>query len=332
MDPTGSLVLSRSHVAAFLSMDACLGAVETAMTAHGSGAAPAPAVSGVHVADAVFHVKSGALALSRPYFASKTNANFPLNPARHGLPTVQGIILLFDAERGTPLAVMDATEITKLRTAAASALAAKHLALESAGSVAVIGCGVQGEAHLQALTRVRRIALARVYDVDPARAHDLATRLSPVLGFPIDPVRDVGAATAGAAIIVTCTTARAPVLQRHHVSPGAFVAAVGADNPEKHEVDPLLLRDATIVTDVTDQAATMGDLHHAIRAGAVTRNGVYAELGEVVAGRKPGRRSAGEIIVFDSTGMALQDVAAAAVVYECALAADIAPPRMRFDG
>ncbi|HKO67909.1 MAG TPA: ornithine cyclodeaminase family protein, partial [Burkholderiaceae bacterium] len=117
-------------------------------------------------------------------------------------------------------------------------------------------------------------------------------------------------------IIVTCTSSNTPLLFSGDVSPGAFVAAVGADSEDKQELDAELLSTATVVTDVTEQCATIGDLHHAITARRMSPDRVHAELGEIVAGRKPGRSTADQIIVFDSTGMALQDVAAAAVVYE----------------
>jgi ornithine cyclodeaminase/alanine dehydrogenase-like protein (mu-crystallin family) len=121
-------------------------------------------------------------------------------------------------------------------------------------------------------------------------------------------------------VIVTCTPSHEPLLDIDHVRPGTFLAGVGADNEEKHELAPSLLASATVVVDVLAQCERMGDLHHAIAAGVMTRDDVHAELGAVLVGHAPGRRSSDEVIVFDSTGMALQDVAAAAVVYERALA------------
>jgi ornithine cyclodeaminase/alanine dehydrogenase-like protein (mu-crystallin family) len=122
-------------------------------------------------------------------------------------------------------------------------------------------------------------------------------------------------------VIVTCTTSKSPVLHQGEVSPGAFVAAVGADNEEKHEIDPALMARSRVITDITDQCARIGDLHHAIEAGVMSQRDVHAELGEVLAGSRPGRMSESETVIFDSTGAALQDVAAAALVYERALAA-----------
>lgn len=286
------------------------------MRLHGLGLAPAPTVAGLHVPGGGFHVKAGVLPLERTYFAAKVNANFPANPSSWGLPTIQGVVALFDAERGTPLAIMDSMEITKLRTAAASAVAAKYLARPDADSIALCGCGLQGEAHLRAIALVRPISRAWVTDADQDHAQRFAARMTRVLGIPVTAVARFAEITRLAGILVTCTTSLVPVLFLDDVAPGTFVAAVGADNPDKHEIDPELMKAATVVTDVTTQAEAMGDLHHAIAASTLTRDDVYAQLGEVVAGLKPARRSPDEAIVFDSTGMALQDVAAAVRIYE----------------
>jgi alanine dehydrogenase len=316
-----TIVLTRRDVVDLLDLGTCIEAVEQAFRLHGEGRTDAPGVLGLHVPGGGFHIKAGVLRLARPYFAAKTNANFPGNPAHHGLPTIQGVIVLADAERGTPLAVIESGEITALRTAAATAVAAKYLARPDARTAAVIGCGVQGRIQLAATHRVRPLASVLACDSDAARAATFAREMSAALGIEIRAAADAAEAARSSDIVITCTPARAPILGPADVRPGTFVAAVGADNPEKSELAPALLRRATIVVDILDQAATMGDLHHALAAGAVRREDVHAELGEVVAGRKPGRRSPEEVIVFDSTGMALQDVAAAAAVYERAMAA-----------
>jgi ornithine cyclodeaminase/alanine dehydrogenase-like protein (mu-crystallin family) len=298
--------------------------VEEAFRLHGEGRAET-GVLGIHVPGGGFHIKAGVLRLSRPYFAAKTNANFPNNPAAHGLPTIQGVIVLADAAVGTPLALLDSGEITTLRTGAATAVAAKYLARPDARTAAIIGCGNQGWVQLRALRRVRPLTGARVYDRERRRAEELARALAPELGLTIEVASEPRAAARASDIVVTCTSARQPILDVGDVAPGTFVAAVGADNPEKQEIAPALLAASRVVVDVLDQAATMGDLHHAIAAGVMTRSDVAAELGQIVAGRAAaswgGRQSPEEVIVFDSTGMALQDVAAAAAVYERARAA-----------
>jgi ornithine cyclodeaminase/alanine dehydrogenase-like protein (mu-crystallin family) len=167
----------------------------------------------------------------------------------------------------------------------------------------------------------RVVAKLLACDRDLAVAHRFAREMAVTLNLDVEATADLVGAARQSDVIVTCTPSRVPVVGPDDVRPGTFVAAVGADHPEKQEIAPALLAASRIVVDVIEQAATMGDLHHALVAGVLTRADVHAELGAVVAGRKRGRCSREETIVFDSTGMALQDVAAAAAVYERAIQA-----------
>jgi ornithine cyclodeaminase/alanine dehydrogenase-like protein (mu-crystallin family) len=266
-----------------------------------------------------FHIKAAGLRLGRLYFAAKTNANFSDNPRRHGLPAIQGVIALCDAEDGRPLAVMDSIEVTIRRTAAATAVAARYLARKDARVATICGCGTQGRAQLRALARVLPLERAWAFDVDPAAADAYATEMTADLGIPVRAAAAHTSKLAESDVCVTCTPSRRAFLMREHVRPGTFVAAVGADSADKQELDPGLMAAAKVVADVLDQCAAIGDLHHALEAGVLSKDDVHAELAEVVSGAKPGRESADEITIFDSTGTALQDVAAAAVVYEEAL-------------
>jgi ornithine cyclodeaminase/alanine dehydrogenase-like protein (mu-crystallin family) len=321
------LLLTRSDVRRTLNMARCIDAVERAFLLHGSGVAAAPAVASVHVPSGGFHVKAGVLPWrERSYFAAKTNGNFPENPARHGLPTIQGTIVVCDAERGMPLALLDSIDITALRTAAATAVAVRHLARAEASSVAIIGCGLQGAMHVEALSLVRRIGRMVVYDIDPRAAEQLAHRVEREREIPVTVTSSAGAAARGADICVTCTTSTEFLLGAEDVVPGTFVAGVGVDSERKRELAPALLAQSTVVVDVLSQCAAFGDLHHAIEAGAMSADDVHAELGQIIAGARPGRQSSDDVIVFDSTGMALQDVAAAAVVYERALELNLGTP------
>jgi alanine dehydrogenase len=310
------LLLTSPDIQTLLNLDECIGVVEHAFHTHGEGRAVPPAVLSMHTEGGGFHVKAGLLELDRPYFAAKVNGNFPENSSRFGLPTIQGVIILCDAGNGTPLAVMDSRDITSLRTAAATAVAAKFLARQDSRTVTICGCGNQGRIQLKALSRVRRVETAFAYDTNGEGALRFSRDLTSDLRMTITPVSDLTAAVRQSDICVTCTTSRQPLLGSDDVSPGTFIAAVGADNPQKQELHPSLMAASKIVCDILEQCAVMGDLHHALEAGVVTRANVYAELGEVVAGKKPGRESQEEITIFDSTGMALQDVAAAAFLYE----------------
>lgn len=310
------LLLTPREIQSLLTLDECIAVVEHAFRMYGEGRAVPPAVLSMHVPHGGFHVKTGLLDLGRSYFAAKVNGNFPENPKRFALPTIQGVIVLCDAEKGSPLAVMDSRDITSLRTGAATAVAAKYLARRDSRTVTICGCGNQGRIQIKALSRVCRPQNVFAYDQNQAQASRFARELTEDLTIPVNPVADLAAAARQSDICVTCTPSRQPLLGPDDVAPGTFIAAVGADNPEKQELHPALMAKSKIVTDVLEQCAVMGDLHHALQAGAVTRAYMHAELGEIVAGKKPGRESNEEIIIFDSTGMALQDVAAAALLYE----------------
>jgi len=318
--PSPTLLLTRSDVSRLLPLDDCIVAVKQAFRLHGEGKAPTPGVLGVHAEGGGLHIKAGLLHLDRSYFAAKLNANFFANAEKLGIPNIQGVVLLSDGANGTPLAVMDSIEITIQRTGAATAVAAKHLARPDSKTATICGCGNQGRVQLRSLTRVLPITKAFVWDAGRDRAHKFATEMSSELGITVSPTDDLATAARQSDVCVTCTPAKKWFLSRDHVSPGTFVAGVGADNGDKQELDPRLLVGNKLVVDVLEQCATIGDLHHALAAGLLTRDAVHAELGQVVAGLKPGRTSAEEITIFDSTGMALQDVAAAAIVYQRALA------------
>jgi alanine dehydrogenase len=310
------LLLSSREIQGLLSLDECIAAVEHAFCVYGEGKALPPAVLSMHTPGGGFHVKAGLLEFDRSYFAAKINGNYPENSSRFGLPTIQGVIVLCDAGNGTPLAVMDSRDVTSLRTAAATAVAAKVLARPDSRTITICGCGNQGRAQLKALTRVCRLETVFAYDRDGEQALRFSQDLTSELKISVEPVSDLAAAVRRSDICVTCTTSRQPLLGSDDVSAGTFIAAVGADNPQKQELHPSLMARSKIVCDMLEQCAAMGDLHHALEAGVVTRANVHAELGEVVAGKKPGRESQEEITIFDSTGMALQDVAAAAFLYE----------------
>lgn len=302
-------LLTRDDVAAVLTPADCLQAVEEAFRSYGEGRAAPPKSAGFHASHGTFHIK----AAMADVFAAKINANFPGNPSSHRLPTIQGVIVVMDLERGTTLAILDSTLITALRTAAATAVAAKYLARADARTLAVIGCGTQGRASVEALRGARPIDEVLAYDTDAACADRFAREMS------ARAVASVEEAVRGADIVVTCTTARTAILDVHHLHPGLFIAAVGADNPEKQELTPALLSKTSIVADILEQAATTGDLHHALESGALRREDIHGELADVICGRIRGRTSDGETFVFDSTGTALQDVAVASIAVQRAM-------------
>jgi ornithine cyclodeaminase/alanine dehydrogenase-like protein (mu-crystallin family) len=308
-----TLLLSRADVAGLMRPSDYLEAVEAGFGAAQAGLAEAPAPMALAGVGGVFHAKGAGLRRGRPYVALKLNANFPDN--RGGVPTIRGAILLCDGGDGALLAVIDSIEVTLPRTAAATALAARFLARPDSETVLVCGCGAQAAPQLEALAEVLPLRRGFAWDRDFGRAGAFAAARREE-GMEMVAAPELEAAAAASDVIVACTTARQAYLGAELVRPGAFVAAVGADSPDKSEIRPELMARARVVVDVLEQCLEMGDLRHAVAAGAMSAGDVHAGLGAIAAGAAPGRTSDDDIFVFDSTGTALQDVASAAAVYE----------------
>jgi alanine dehydrogenase len=300
-------------------MDECIDAVEQAFSLAAQGKMLAPGVLGIPSTDGGFHIKAAGLDLDRLYFAAKVNANFPRNSVERGLPTIQGVIILCDGISGTPLAVMDSIEITASRTAAATAVAARHLARKQAGVVTVCGCGNQGRRQLLALSRVLNVGRVNAFDTDVGRAKEFSEGMAHELSVDVRVTTDLSAAFRESDVIVTCTPSLTPFVRRADVRAGTFIAAVGADSHDKQELHADVFPGSKVVVDHLEQCATIGDLHHALAAGVFKRDDVHSDLGAVVAGARAGRTADDEITIFDNTGTAIQDVAAAAVVFRKAL-------------
>lgn len=308
-------ILVRSDVEAVLTLEECIEAVEEAFRAYGEGRLAAPQSLGAHGKRGTFHIK----AAMANHFVAKINANFPENRANHGLPTIQGVIYLADVEQGTTLAILDSALITVLRTAAATAVAAKYLSRTDSRVMTLIGCGQQAAAQVAAIATVRSVQKLFVFDLDRDAIAILAEQVKKSHGIDVQTDASLDDAVAVSEIVVTCTSSKEPILQRHHVHSGLFIAAVGADNPAKSELSPELLTQCVVVPDFTEQAITMGDTHHAIEAGLLTRERLHGELAQVICGNVSARSNDDECFVFDSTGTALQDLVAASLAYQRAL-------------
>jgi alanine dehydrogenase len=323
MKTDGTLLLQHSDIAQLLSVEECISAVEKIFRLQGEGKVPASQILGIHASHGGLHVKAGLLPGNKSYVVAKANTNFPCNGRQFGLPTIQGIIIIFDAENGCPRAILDSADVTIKRTAAASAVAAKYLARPDSSVGTICGCGRQGRAHLRVLHVVLPLEEIYAFDLDERAMQDLASELADELDLQIKTVRDLRHAIQESDICVTCTPSRQFFVRKEDVSPGTFIAAVGADNEHKQEIDPILMASSKVVVDSLEQCSAIGDLHHAISAGLMRPENVYAELSEVVAGQKDGRTSENEIIIFDSTGLAIEDAITAVVVYEKACAAKL---------
>ena len=273
------------------------------------------------------HVKAGLLPGSRAALAAKVNVNLPGNWDKRRLPTIQGAVLLADALTGSPLAVMDSIVLTAIRTAATAMFAAGFGARKDAKIAAIIGCGMQARYQVDALRACFAIRDIRVFDSDETRARTFAAEIGKA-GVAAVAARTISEAVDGADICITCTTSKQAVLTNGLNLAGCFVAAVGADNPEKWEIEPALIARARILVDDLDQCATGADLAHALRAGIVSREYVHADLAELAAGGKSGRENPDELVIFDSSGSGVQDVAAAWLAYQAASASGAG---LRFD-
>jgi alanine dehydrogenase len=315
----GVLLLTRSDVSALMSFPECVASVEAALLARSEGRVLETSVASVPAQGGGFHVKAGGFSTPSARFVAKINANFPGNPRNFGLPTIQGVLLLADALRGSPLAVIDSIEITIQRTGAATAIAAKFLARPSSRVGTVVGCGAQGRVQARALFHALPLERLFLCDIDRSRAESLALELGQAFAAEIAVREDIRSAASESDAVVTCTPSREALLFSGDLRPGAFLAAVGADSAEKKELDPKLLAGSRVIVDELDQCAAFGELHHAITAGLLRREDALPELADVVSGKVPGRQREDETIVFDSTGFALEDAAAAVLVYERAL-------------
>lgn len=307
------LLLTRAEVASLLDFADYIPVVERAFRLHAEGASLEPALAHVNAPDGEFHIKAGGLEC---YFGIKVNGGFFQNQARFQMPNIQGLILLSRADNGLPLAAMDSIEITIRRTGAASAVAAKYLARPGSSVCTLCGCGNQGRAQLRALRSV--LPLRKVFAWSPF-ADEMArfsTAMSEDLQLEIVPAENLESALAQSDVCVTCTPSKAPFVRREWIPEGMFIAAVGADSPDKQELDAALVASAKVVADLRAQSIAVGEIHHAIAQGLMSAGQVHAELGEIITGKIPGRTNDREVIIFDSTGTALQDVAAAAAVYE----------------
>ena len=223
----GTLLLRRSDVDGLLSLRDCVDAVENVFRLQGQGKIPAPGILGVKATGGGLHVKAGLLPNSKNYLVAKLNANFPGNNAQFGLPTIQGVIVVFDAENGVPLAILDSIDVTIKRTAAASAVAAKYLARTDSSVAMICGCGQQGRAQLRALNLALPLTKIYAFDLDERAAIDLKNELSSELQIDIESIRDSAIAMQKSDVCITCTPANEFFVHKQDVRPGTFIAASG---------------------------------------------------------------------------------------------------------
>ena len=312
------LVLTHSEVEQLLPMPECIAVMEDALASLSRGEMHQPLRMVVKPPDA-----SGVIAMMPAYksgaksvFGLKAICVFPGNAAK-GKDAHQGGVLLFSGETGEPLALMNASAITEIRTGAVSAVATRLLAREDASKLAIIGSGVQARSHLAAIACVRKLKHARVASRSLENARKFADEMQTKHAFPIEPVATAEEAIRGADVIVTATTSHEPVLNREWISQGAHINAVGTYSFAAREVDTDTMVAAKLFVDRRESALNeAGDYLIAAREGAIGPDHIRAEIGELLIGAAYGRETEDEITIFKSLGLAIEDLAAAQYLYD----------------
>jgi ornithine cyclodeaminase/alanine dehydrogenase-like protein (mu-crystallin family) len=313
----GLLIVGGADVRRALPMSDCIEAVDRAMRAFSNGGADVPLRTIMQLPGGrnFFGVMPGYLDDPRG-LGAKILTVYPDN-TKHGLPSHIGLVVLFDTETGMPLAVMDAAEITAIRTAAASAVATRALARKDASHLAILGTGEQAVTHLEAISKVRTLRTIRVWGRSTGKTERFAQEESSRLSLKIEASRTAEEAVKGADIICTVTASREPVLNGAWLERGAHVNLVGASRLFAREADDDVVAGSRFFVDSrTSARAEAGELRHAIDAGLVSESHVLGEIGEVLSGKVVGRTGNHEVTVYKSLGVAAQDLAAAHVIYE----------------
>jgi len=311
------LILPAAEVHRLLSIERCIDVMQAALVSVSEGRAFQPLRSLVRAPG-----EKGFLGLMPAHhrgneigYGLKAVAVFPDNPAR-GLDSHLGAVLLYDVETGALRAVMDASAITEIRTAAVSAVATRALARKDAADVAIIGSGIQARAHLHAMAAVRKIRRARIFSTSPESAREMVSRSRelPIGEISVAPSAELAVRDAG--IIVTATSSATPVLEREWISAGAHLNVIGSSVRTKREIDGRTLAAARLFVDRTESALNeSGEVLMAIEEGAINKDHIRGELGDLLLGRIPGRTTAEEITIFKSLGLAIEDLAAGEFLY-----------------
>lgn len=311
------LVLSHENVEALMPMKECIAVMRDALTALAAGKVHQPLRTIVRPpdADGFMGLMPAYMSGERAAFGLKAICILPGNPAQ-GLDTHQGAVLLSSADTGQLQAIMNASAITAIRTAAVSAVATDMLAREDARELAILGTGVQARSHLLAMNEVRAIKRCRVVGRRGEHAREFVEEMQSDFSFLIEAVATVTEALADADLIVTTTSAVEPIVQREWISAGAHINAVGACTPNAREVDSATMAAASLFVDRRESAINeAGDYVLALREGAIGPDHIRAEIGEVLTGDREGRTSPHEITLFKSLGLAIEDLAAAEYLY-----------------
>ena len=316
--PRATLLITQSDVERLTAMPAAIQVVRRAFEAQGRGQITMPSkiyLSLPHEND----FRAMPASISRPPACGlKWVSVHPANP-RKGLPTVMGLVIVNDPATGEPLAILDGLSITRIRTGAAAAVAADALARQDSHVVALVGFGAQALSQLQGLASVREVHEVHVWDFKAGEAAAFIRRAQRVVRTTYVAAPTLQACVAPADIIVTLTPSREPIVARAWIRPGVHINAVGADAPGKQELDPQILREAVVVVDELEQATHGGEINVAVSRGLFRPDQAHGTLADVLLKRRPGRQYVDQITVFDSTGLAVHDIALADEIVRLAI-------------
>jgi len=313
-----TLILTNSEVKQLIDMTAVLKVVENAFKLHGRNLVQMPAKIYLHLNKYDGDFRAMPAYIERMEACGIKWVNVHPRNRRFGLPAVMAIIILSNPQNGFPLAIMDGTLITNLRTGAAGGIAAKYLARKDSSVVGLVGCGVQARTQLLALKELFEIKSVYIWGKDSACIKRFL-KDTKSFGLNIKAKDKISDCVKDADIVITTTPVRSPIVKSEWIKPGTHINAVGADAKGKEELEPALLKRAKIIVDDQRQAIHSGEINVPISCGIIKSKDIYATLGEVLIAKKKGRVSPGEITIFDSTGLAIQDVAVANLVYKRAL-------------
>jgi alanine dehydrogenase len=315
-----TLLLKQSEIKELIEMKEVIESVETAYSVHASRKVQMPAKKYLF-----FKKYNGDLRIMPAFIKSMDEAGVkcvnvhPDNPLKNNLPTVMGVIELFDPKSGFPLSVMDGTWITNMRTGAAAGVGTKYLARKDSSVLGIIGAGKQAFTQLMALREVMNIEHAKVYCRTCSSRENFAKMAKERFGININAVATAEEAVKGADVVVTVTPANKPVLKTEWIEKGTHINAMGADAPGKQELESGILKKSKIFIDCWEQARHSGEINVPVDEGIITRDSITAKIGDVIIGKAEGRVSDDDITIFDSTGLAVQDVVTAWKVYEKAV-------------
>jgi len=302
-----TLLLDKKAVQHLLNISDVIKVVEEAFRAWGQGKGYMPPKAYLTLADGDFRAMPAAL----PGCAGIKWVNVHPNNRQLNLPTVMAVIILNDPKTGYPLAVMNGTEITAYRTGASAAIAAKYLARPDSHTLGIVGAGRQAHTQILAHAQLFDIRRINVFDVSKAAIERL------IAAFPDYSIRESLLPEAAASdIVCTLTPSRTPLIKRHWINAGTHINAVGADAPGKEELEPSILKKATVIVDDIEQASNGGEINVPVSTGAFAIDEIYATLAELVVGKKKGRMDSKQITVFDSTGVAIEDISVAKYIYD----------------